>query len=160
MISDRQHSFPRWLEPRRVLWIAVTLTFVITLVAPRVGSIVLLCGTVLGWLCTLAVAAVLPPPVPMAERSTLLRRLFWLLKALWAAVMVGVTATYGGLVAIDLETRMRAGQLESTAPFDLIGLPVLLAAIVLVWVCAMWVAIDLIRGGEIERVRAVDTLFE
>jgi hypothetical protein len=74
--------------------------------------------------------------------------------------MVGVTATYGGLVAIDLETRMRAGQLESTAPFDLIGLPVLLAAIVLVWVCAMWVAIDLIRGGEIERVRAVDTLFE
>lgn len=149
--------YPRLLAPWNWPWQIGALVVLLAVVEPHLIFWVLLIGVAVPWLCGLAVAAFMTPPRPLAETSVLAKRLFWCLKALWGAFMIGTTAVYGAMVAIDLSTHESFDDEYVSTARELVLLPVGLAA-VSVWFCAMWVAVDFYRCKEQGRKDAVDRL--
>jgi len=71
--------------------------------------------------------------------------------------MVGITAVYGAMVALDLSARGPADHEFGAGVKELALLPVWTAVLAL-WACAIWVTIDFWRCGESGRKDAVNRL--
>lgn len=153
----RSSHYPPLLAPQNWLWLIGALAASLVFIEPHLVFWALLAGTGVPWVCGLAVAAFMTPPRPLAETSTLAKRVFWCLKALWGAFMIGTSAVYGAMVAIDLSTHDSFDEEYMSTARELVLLPVGLAA-VSVWICAMWVAVDFNRCREQGRKDAVGRL--
>lgn len=150
-------SYPRPLRPGRLLALSTTTLFGLWFVAAELAFWGFMVGVLLLWGCGLAVAAFLTPPEPLAARSALAKRGFWLLKGVWGALMVGATAVYGAIVAVDLQRYDAYGDAFMGASRDLVLLPPGLA-LILFWVASMWLALDFHRRRAVGRREAVDRL--
>lgn len=147
--------YPKILAPGNWLWLNLALVVALSFVAPQLIFGVLIGAIVLPWLCGLTVAGVMTPPRPLSETSALAKRAFWLLKAAWGALMIGITAVYGAMVAIDLSAHEPADDEFMSTIQELALLPAWTAGLAL-WVCAMWITIDFWRCGEEGRKDAVN----
>lgn len=154
---SEQHSYPKILAPGNWLWLNLALVVVLSLVARHLIFGVLVAVIALPWLCGLAVAGAMTPPRPLSETSALAKRAFWLLKAAWGALMVGVTAVYGAMVAIDLSAYKPADDEFMSTVKELALLPAWVAGLAL-WVCAMWITVDFWRCGDEGRKDAVNRI--
>lgn len=150
-------SYPRPLRPGRLLALATSALVGLWFVAAELAFWGFMVGVLLLWGCGLAVAAFLTPPEPLAARSALAKRGFWLLKGVWGALMVGATAVYGAIVAVDLQRYDAYGDAFMGASRDLALFPPGLA-LILVWVASMWLALDFHRCRAVGRREAVDRL--
>ncbi|MEH3068569.1 MAG: hypothetical protein PGN15_11180 [Aeromicrobium erythreum] len=125
------------------------------------ASSIVLCALIGGWLVTLGVTVFLPVPQPVSTMNAFAARSTWLLRAVAGALMIGVTATYGALVGIDVEKSWdERGTIAADVLNEVLFAPLVVALVLLLWFAGMWLSVDLCRAREVGRRQAVERLVD
>ncbi|MCO7239085.1 hypothetical protein [Aeromicrobium sp. CnD17-E] len=162
-LSFSRNAYPQLLAPGR--WMAALVGLGVFLIyccgSSKVVSIAALFVLVGGWIVTLAVTTFLPVPQPVSTMNAFAARSTWLLRAVVGALMIGVTATYGALVGIDVEKSWDEHATIAADVFnEVLFTPLVVALVLLLWFAGMWLSVDLCRAREAGRRQAIERLVD
>lgn len=95
----------------------------------------------------LVVGYIMPPPEPLSRRHALVNRLRQYFRVVLSGVMLGVAAFWGAIVSVDVSNAMKSSGVNEVMEVGAISVlyPVVLIAMLGLWVISMGLYIDICR---------------